>query len=144
MILPLLNKFKESQSVNWLFWDLNSVVVCFMARQGSSVQRPSAGSQRADCDLRPPATVPRSVHVQPTGGAAAAPGMTPIAVVHLDDTHRGLRPTTSISTFSLIRLYGAELHFETLFVVFTCSLPTGVEALVWPAGVSGCEGCLLQ
>lgn len=36
------------------------------------------------------------------------------------------------------------MHLEAHFVVFTWRLPTGVEAVVWQAGVSGREGCLLQ
>lgn len=45
-----------------------------MARQGSSVQRPSVASERADGHLRPPATAPKCVHVQPAGCSAATPG----------------------------------------------------------------------
>lgn len=49
----------------------------------------------------------------------------------LGDTHAGLHPTPSLSTCGDVS-------------VSTCPRPTGVEALVWQAGVSGREGCLLQ
>lgn len=49
--------------------------VCLMARQGSSVQRPSVASERADGHLRPPAPAPKCVHVQPAGCSAPTPGM---------------------------------------------------------------------
>lgn len=50
-------------------------VVCFVCRQGSSVQRPPVGPQWADSDAHLAATVPGAVRVQPAGGNAEPAGM---------------------------------------------------------------------
>lgn len=87
--------------------------VCFVDRQGSSVQRPAVGPQWADCDAHPVATVPGTVRLQPTGGYTEPPGMAPVSVCQKGGARSSLhhlhRLSVSFIVFS-IALKGPMLY----------------------------------